>query len=58
MMGLKKSALFLPVKQYPDVVFFAVGVSDLDQGRRVTPTFLCKCFSRGACQSKFVIDFQ
>ena len=32
----KKKALFMPVKQYPDVVLFAVGVSDLDGGRRIT----------------------
>lgn len=29
----KKSALFLPVKQYPDVVLFAVGLSDLGGGK-------------------------
>lgn len=28
-----ESALFLPVKQYPDVVLFAVGVSDLGGGK-------------------------
>lgn len=41
--GAKKSALFLPVKQYPDVVLFVEGVSDLDQGRRIILTSLCKC---------------
>lgn len=45
MMGQKKKKVLfsLPVKQYPDVVLFAVGVSDLNQGRRITPTSLCKC---------------
>lgn len=44
----KKSALFLPVKQYPDVVLFAVGVSDLGGGKE---------HSHSVCQSKFVTDF-
>lgn len=37
MMGRKKKkrerALFMLVKQHPDVVLFVVGVSDLDGGR-------------------------
>lgn len=40
----KKSALFLPVKQYPDVVLSVEGVSDLDRGRRIIPTSLCERF--------------
>ena len=46
MMGLKKKkkkALFVPVKQYPDVILYAVGGSALDGGRRLTlfARFLC-----------------
>lgn len=54
----KKSALFLPVKQYPDVVLFAVGVSDLGGGKEGLPDFSLQGFSsRSGCQSKFVTDF-
>lgn len=46
MMGQKKkSALFLPVKQYPDVVLFAVGVSDLGGGKER----LSQCLSEQVC---------
>lgn len=46
-MGLKKKkALFVPVKQYPDVILYAVGGSALDGGRRLTlfARFLCFFF--------------
>lgn len=41
--GAKKKALFVPVKQYPDVILYAVGGSALDGGRRLTlfARFLC-----------------
>lgn len=49
----KKSALFLPVKQYPDVVLFAVGVSDLGGGkdrlRLLASVFLSQCLSEQVC---------
>ena len=62
MMGLKKKkALFVPVKQYPDVILYAVGGRALDGGRRLTlfARFLCFFFPPpSVCESKFVMDFQ
>ena len=54
----KKKALFMPVKQYPDVILYAVGRSALDGGRRLT--LFAKFFfpPSSVCESKFVMDFQ
>lgn len=56
----KKKALFVPVKQYPDVILYAVGGSALDGGRRLTlfARFLCFFPPPSVCESKFVMDFQ
>ena len=48
----------MPVKQYPDVILYAVGRSALDGGRRLT--LFAKFFfpPSSVCESKFVMDFQ
>lgn len=54
----KKKALFMPVKQYPDVILYTVGRSALDGGRRLT--LFARFFfpPSSVCESKFVMDFQ